>query len=468
MEFYTKESASSRPSSDQSGRVLSNKIRLSCLLLVVFLCFLVAAKLVMNQKGYQTDKAIASVPVRDGAGILPPSSDTAIDSQAQEESFARQLDGRLRKGESLEALLARMKVPGLARHQVITSLRQCLDLRELRPKAKVSVRLDEHGLLHSCTYQISPFEIYDVSRHEDSYLAARRAVALVRKLERISGRVSDSLFQAFSDLNEKSVLVYAFADIFSSKIDFNTETKSGDTFTAVVGKFYKAGRFIGYGRILFASYHMVEANKTYNAYRFTNDGRPGYFNRLGEELGTSFLRSPVPIGRLTSRFTYHRKHPITGVVRPHLGIDLAAPIGTPIMAAADGKVIFAGRRGGFGNQVILKHGNGYKTYYGHLFRFAKGIRRGALVHQKEIIGYVGSTGLSTGPHLDYRIQENGVFRNPFAIKFKPRSILTGAVLHSFQKTVRRDAGYLAHLSGNSHLIEAKKITIDNTLPKILL
>ncbi|MEJ2689370.1 MAG: M23 family metallopeptidase [Deltaproteobacteria bacterium] len=234
-------------------------------------------------------------------------------------------------------------------------------------------------------------------------------------------------------------------------------------------KYYKNRAFIGYGEILFASYHLIEENKTYEAYSFEYNHKAGYFNARGEELGTPFLRSPVPIGRVTSRFTFHRKHPITGVIRPHLGVDLAAPIGTPIMAAADGKVIFAGRRGGFGNQVILQHGNGYKTYYGHLSRFAKGIRRGAAVTQKKIIGYVGSTGLSTGPHLDYRLQENGVFKNPFAVKFKPRSILTGQVLRSFQDTVvRRYDRYLADYKGNRHLIEAKKITVDDTLPKILL
>lgn len=477
MEFSKKNLPSGLPSATQSDGALSNKLRLCCLLLIILISLLVTAKLVLSNKVFDSGKAIASVSVPEEATILSPpsvflpsesSGKNGNEVKAQEEAFSRELDGQLKKGESLDALLSRLKVPSAAKEEVISSLRQCLDFRNLKPKDKISVRLDDQEQLHSCTYEVSPFEIYDVSRQDDSYLAARRAVQLDRDLVRISGKVTDSLFQAFSDLDEEPALVYSFADIFSSKIDFNTECRSGDYFNAIVEKYYKAGKFIGYGRILFASYRMVEDGRTFDAYSFENHGKSGYYNGKGEELGNSFLRSPVPFGRVTSRFTYHRKHPITGIVRPHLGVDLAAPIGTPIMAAADGKVIFAGRRGGFGNQVILQHGNGYKTYYGHLSRFGKGIKRGSTVSQKEIIGYVGSTGMSTGPHLDYRIQENGVFRNPFALKFKPRSILAGAELKSFQNTIQRFDRYLADYKGDRHLIEAKKITVDDSLPKILL
>ena len=158
-----------------------------------------------------------------------------------------------------------------------------------------------------------------------------------------------------------------------------------------------------------------------------------FFNEKGEELGTDFLRSPIPFGRVTSRFSYRRKHPILKVVRPHLGVDLAAPVGTPVMAASGGKIIFRGRKGGYGKLVIMKHPNGYKTYYGHLSRFRKGQSVGSKISQKDIIGYVGSTGLSTGPHLDYRISHENAFRNPFSIEFKPRSVLTGEALASFSK-----------------------------------
>ncbi len=478
MDFSKKTPSAPKPSSDNSGGVLSGKIRLLCLLLIVFICLSVTCQAGNQRKGLRFGKGHCLGFGSRGRDppfaarrlfSASPADDPATDRAPQTAPFARELDGQLKRGESLDALLSRLEVPQPAKDQVVSALRQCLDFRNLKPKDKISVRLDDQDQLHSCTYEVSPFEIYDVSRQQDSYLAARRAVELKRHIERISGKVSASLFQAFSDLDEKPVLVYAFADIFSSKIDFNTETRTGDYFNAIVEKYYKDGNFIGYGRILFASYHLLEDDRTYNAYSFENDGNPGYFNGQGEELGTSFLRSPVPIGRVTSRFTFHRKHPITGVVRPHLGVDLAAPIGTPIMAAADGKVIFAGRRGGFGNQIILQHGNGYKTYYGHLSRFARGVRRGSAVHQKEIIGYVGSTGDVHRPASglsdsgERRLQKSVCDQIQTALHPCRRgtAILPG---HECAAMI----SYLADSAGNRHLIEAKKITTDAPLPKILL
>ena len=158
-------------------------------------------------------------------------------------------------------------------------------------------------------------------------------------------------------------------------------------------------------------------------------------------MGTSFLRSPIPFGKVTSRFSYRRRHPILKVVRPHLGVDLAVPTGTPVMAASGGKIVFRGWKGDYGNQVVIKHTNGYKTYYGHLSKFRKGQKVGSQVKQKDIIGYVGSTGLSTGPHLDYRISYEGVFKNPFSIEFKPKSVLIGKELASFSE----ERGRLARL-----------------------
>ncbi|MBW2164429.1 MAG: M23 family metallopeptidase [Deltaproteobacteria bacterium] len=198
----------------------------------------------------------------------------------------------------------------------------------------------------------------------------------------------------------------AFTDIFASRLDFNTETRLGDQFDVIVEEYFKDDRFVGYGK-----------------------GK--YYDSDGREVGTSFLRSPLPVYRVTSKFSKRRLHPILKVYRPHLGVDLAAPIGTRIMAAADGRVSFVGWQKGFGRTVILKHPGGYKTYYGHLSRFAKGIKKGIRVEQKQIIGYVGSSGLSTGPHLDYRIKENGIFKNPFNMKFKPKSKLAGKALDDY-------------------------------------
>jgi len=379
----------------------------------------------------------------------------------------REISGQLKEGESLVHSLKRMAIPDEAQKNIIASLRSCLNLRKLMPRNRITVFLDDEDQLRRCTYEVSPLEIYEIKRSEDSFSASREQVEVEYRLESLDGVVESSLFQAFSDLGEKPSLVYSFADIFASRIDFNTETQQNDSFTVVVKKYYKDDKFIGYGKIIFASYLQQGKNRRLNGYYFEqNDGNSGYFDEDGEELGSFFIRSPVPIGRVTSRFTFHRKHPISGIVRPHLGVDLAAPIGTPIMAAADGKVIFAGIKGGFGKQIILKHGNGYRTHYGHLSRFARGLKVGSHVKQKDTIGYVGSTGVSTGPHLDYRLEENGVFKNPFAMNFKPRFVLQGKLLTEFKEKVALLKGYRDQ--AKNRIIEAKKITITEDSPSIVL
>ncbi|MGW8161750.1 MAG: M23 family metallopeptidase, partial [Desulfobulbales bacterium] len=245
----------------------------------------------------------------------------------------------------------------------------------------------------------------------------------------------------------------------ASKIDFNTETQTGDRFELLVEKYYKGPVFVAYGHILMARYQ--QKNTTFEGYRYATENTPaGYFDANGEALGTWFIRSPIPFGRVTSRFSLHRKHPIDGVVRPHLGVDLAAPRGTPVMAAADGKVEFIGRRGGFGKTVILHHNGGYKTYYGHLSGYKKGLKTGSAVAQKEIIGYVGSTGRSTGPHLDYRIQHNGVFRNPFGMKFQAKTVLQGEELEHFHQE-RTGIARLFNADTDTPILQVKTVTLSD-------
>jgi len=321
---------------------------------------------------------------------------------------------------------------------VLRALADCLDFRRLRPGDVYRVEFDpDDGTLRHCRYQAGPLEVYEVTPTPDGYAAGRRTIEVTMQLERIEGEIVSSLFDAFLAVGEKPQLVYAFADVFASKIDFNTETRRGDRFTVLVPKYYKEGVFLGYGTISYAAYHGRRHEVSGYFFRPDDDGPGGYFDGQGDDLGSAFIRSPVPLGRITSRFTLRRRHPILGRVLPHLGVDLAAPVGTPVMATADGVVTFAGRRGGFGRQVIIRHAGGFKTYYGHLSRFAEGIRKGARVRQKQVIGYVGASGLATGPHLDYRLAKNGRFKNPFAVEFQPRRRLTRTELARFARERRR-------------------------------
>jgi murein DD-endopeptidase MepM/ murein hydrolase activator NlpD len=205
--------------------------------------------------------------------------------------------------------------------------------------------------------------------------------------------------------------------IFESSFDFTADTRAGDRFRLLVEARYANGTFVEEGRILAAQY--VAGAETLAGVAFEVDGRTAYYDPDGRSMKKMFLRSPLQFTRISSGYTYRRPHPVLGGVRPHLAIDYAAPTGTPVWAVADGTVEFAGHKGGNGIQVLLRHRAGYKTYYNHLSRVAKGVRPGARVSQKQVIGYVGSTGLSTGPHLDYRVSVNGRFVNPLQEKFLP-------------------------------------------------
>ena len=334
-----------------------------------------------------------------------------------------EIAGQIEKGESFDLAMKRLEVSNTIRFDIIKAFGKSLDFKMLQPGDRFTIVLDQDNSISRATYESGLLNTHILKRNEDgNYSVTRQAVPLKYRVERLFGVIESSLYGAFAELGEEPKLIHAYADIFASKIDFNTETRTGDTFELLVEKYYKGEIFVGYGKILVAAYKKQDVE--YQGYHFASENTPsGYFDRNGEALGTWFIRSPIPFGRVTSRFTMRRKHPVDGVVRPHLGVDLAAPRGTPIMATAEGKVEYIGRKGGFGKTIILRHHGGYQTYYGHLNGYKKGLKNGSTVKQKDIIAYVGSTGVSTGPHLDYRIKYNGVFKNPFGIKFKAKTVL---------------------------------------------
>jgi murein DD-endopeptidase MepM/ murein hydrolase activator NlpD len=360
--------------------------------------------------------------------------DLPVSTVPETSAAQKQIQGELRPGEGLDDSLRRLNLPAKVRRELIRALTGTLDFRRLRPHDCFTIILDDQDELVRCNYESGPLTAYTVARNADGYTAEKVAIPLELRIVRLTGEIRSSLFAAFSELGEEPKLIEAFAGIFASKIDFNTETKEGDRVDLIVEKYYKDDEFVGYGKMLMARYE--QADTAWEGYYYASATAPaGYYDKNGEQLGTSFLRSPIPFGRVTSGFSYHRKHPILNVTLPHLGVDLAAPTGTPVLAASEGKVIFLGRKGGFGKTVILKHANGYQTHYGHLSRYGKGLKVGSRVEQKDVIGYVGSTGLATGPHLDYRISLNGIFKNPFSLKFKPRYTLAGAELDNFREAM---------------------------------
>lgn len=260
-------------------------------------------------------------------------------------------------------------------------------------------------------------------------------------LEVCAGIVEDNLFQAVADAGEEPQLAVRLAELFGSEINFVKDLQEGDSFVVLLEKRYRNGKYGGYGRILAARF--INKGRAWEAYLFRDaEGNPHYYNARGENLKKTLLQAPLAITRLTSKFSHNRKHPVLGISRPHLGVDYGAPIGTPVKAVGDGTVTSRGWAGGYGNQIILKHSSGLESQYAHLSKFANGLKKGQKVRQGQVIGYVGSTGLSTGPHLDFRLRQNGIFINP-AKAINPRGEPVALrLMEKFRHVMLQERSYL--------------------------
>ncbi len=254
------------------------------------------------------------------------------------------------------------------------------------------------------------------------------------KNEIIKGTIKNNLFKAMKTSGESSYLAIALADIFAWDIDFIRDIRTGDSFKLIVEKRYRKGSFDNYGDILAAQFN--NQGQKFMAFLYELDGRAEYFNAQGKSVRKTFLKAPLHFTRISSGYSMHRKHPILNVVRPHQGIDYAAPTGTPIKTVADGVVICRRYARHAGRYVKVRHCNSYVTVYNHMSRFARGIKRGSKVKQGEVIGYVGSTGLATGPHLDYRVKQNGRYRNPLKIKSDPAKPIPQSEMKQFQSKIQ--------------------------------
>jgi len=276
------------------------------------------------------------------------------------------------------------------------------------------IETDADNNVLSLTYQIDDEKLLRVNRTGDGFEATKVGIEYEARTGRIEGTIETNLVSSLGGDPGKVLLALDLSDIFSWDIDFTTDLRKGDSFRLVVEERWLDGEFKGYGNILAAEF--VNGGDVYKAYRYEVDGKAGYFDGEGKSLRKAFLKAPLNYRRISSGYTASRMHPILKIRRPHFGVDYAAPAGTPVQALGDGVVRFAGYKGANGRLVVLEHRGGYATFYGHLSRIGKGIRRGARVGQGDVIGFVGSTGRATGPHLDFRIKKNGRYLNPQTVR----------------------------------------------------
>ncbi len=342
------------------------------------------------------------------------------------ESPYQVLEGVIRPKTSLYQSLKEGNIPHSWIDLIISKLKPFLNFSQLRGGAYRLITTLEGEFLEFI-FEKSPVEIYKIEKKEGGYIVQKEDIQLQKELVKVSGEIRSSLYEAIKEAGEQDLLTLSYADILAWEIDFYQDLREGDRFQLLVEKLYRGEEFVQYGPILALEYRS--GDRVIRGFRYKNE----YYNEQGFALKKPFLKAPLRFDRISSRFSHARRHPILGGVRPHYAVDYAAPEGTPVWAVADGKVVFAGMKGGYGKLVILQHRNGYQTYYGHLSRFGHGIRKGKSVSQKEIIGYVGSTGLATGPHLDYRLSRDGKFLNPLNVVFPPGTPIKREELSEFFK-----------------------------------
>jgi murein DD-endopeptidase MepM/ murein hydrolase activator NlpD len=271
-----------------------------------------------------------------------------------------------------------------------------------------------------------------ITKHQQGFHAELQPVPYTITVAGVAGTVRDSLFQAVADQGEGDWLTLEIADIFGWDMDFSTDTQPGDTFEVVVEKKVLNGQLWGYGRVLAAQYQ--NEGQLHQAVLFRDPaGRPAYYGPSGKSLQKAFLRSPLKFSAaVTSRFSRSRFHPILKRYRPHLGVDYGAPVGSPVQAVGDGRVVSAGWNGGGGKMLRLRHAMGYETYYLHLSRIL--VRPGQQVRQGEVIARSGATGLATGPHLDFRVTRHGAFVNFLRLKLPPAQSVASQDWNDFVAT----------------------------------
>lgn len=410
----------------------------------------------------EPDSSSASSPSSDSTNAdhadlaADAAADAADAGAAPGEAVVR---GTFERGDTVSKVLENSG--GQGTHQYVSAARQVFSMRSFREGQPYVVVTDtESGKVKRFEYEIDSHHRL-VVEGMDAPAARLEPIEYVVLLDSVAGTINDNLFQAVADMGESPQMALKLADLFGAEINFIRDLQQGDSFAVLVEKRYREGEYKGYGRILAA--HFTNKGKTYEAYIFKDGKRAEYYNRKGESLRKTLLQAPLAFTRITSRFTNSRLHPILNYRRAHHGVDYAAPTGTPVKAVGDGVVTQRSWAGGYGNQIIVKHTAGLESMYAHLSGYARGLAKGQRVRQGQVIGFVGSTGLATGPHLDFRLRQNGKFIDP-AKAINPRGEpVSKKAMAEFEKIVALE---LAYLNGEKPLSEYEpgSIVPDKPIP----
>lgn len=371
------------------------------------------------------------IPVR----TIIENLDIPVQAQASD-SGTYWREEKIQRGDTIATLLERLDVSDDEIAGFLRSAKNSKGIRQLVPGRTVRAKTSDDGELLALRYISSSDNMLSVEKESGTFRANDQSVPLESRILMKSGEIRSSLFGATDAAGVPDNIAVQLADVFSSDIDFHQDLRKGDRFTVVYEVFYHKGEPVKTGKVLGAEF--VNQGKPYRAVYFQDrEGRSGYYTPDGKNLRKAFLRSPLEFSRITSGFTNARYHPVLNEWRAHKGIDYGAPVGTRVKATADGVVEFSGKQGGYGNMVSIKHQGQYSTVYGHLSGYAKGLHKGSKISQGDVIGFVGMTGLATGPHLHYEFKVGGIQRNPLSIALPTAFPIAAQYKVDFSKQVKQ-------------------------------
>ncbi len=395
---------------------------------------------------------IEALPIYRGAGLItspptqlvanhPPAARAPLSTSPtppveQASDFTVVTRGKIARGESLGAALRRQGISASTVHLIATEMRKVFDFRHSRPGDRYRLGQDADGRVLDFRYAQSEEESFYLAWEGTRYVVRKESAELRPLIAKIAGVVDSSFYGAILSLGEQSALASEFARILAWDIDFSRQVHPGDEFQILYERLYRTNDdgedvYVRPGRILAGRY--TGKNGDHTVVYFEDDSGDGaYFRPDGSSVERAFLAAPLEFSRISSRFTRARRHPILKVTRPHRGIDYAAPHGTPVWAVADGVVEYRARAGASGNLIRIRHQGGLTSHYAHLQSFAKGLQVGDRVTQKQVIGYVGSTGLSTGPHVCFRVKQDGTYVDPMKISGPAGDPVAAAALPLFR------------------------------------
>lgn len=382
-----------------------------------------------DQEGEPPPGAALATPVEtSAAATLAP--DPAADEAAWQEVAVR-------SGDNLAGILARFDIGPAVVHSLARKTEHGPALARLRPGQKLRLRIED-GSLQALTYLTAATQGFRYRGDAEGFASEPFEIPVEKRLRFVNGVIEDSLYVTAKQAGLSDRVIMNLAEIFAWDVDFALQIRRGDSFAVVFEEEYLNGEKLRDGKILAAEF--INQAKTHRA--VYNEGDSNYYTPEGRSMRKAFLRAPVDFRRISSRFRKSRYHPVLGKRRPHRGVDYAAATGTPIKAAGDGQLSFVGTKGGYGKTVMIDHGRGYSTLYAHMHGYAGGMKNGRRVKQGQIIGYVGSTGLATGPHLHYEFRVNGVHKDPLTVPLPKADSLPRQYRAAFQEQVDT---LLAHL-----------------------